>query len=138
MKLRVGMNSEFPGPMTPNLRNSAQYHLQRRHGGESPDFIPRLAKRFIAKRESKPLANGKNRTLNLPMHKEVRPRARTLMLLAIAAISVWSSGCSSLNSPSRDKPYWEVSSEDQSSAPVEVFENILYWSVYGAGSALAH
>jgi hypothetical protein len=72
------------------------------------------------------------------MHKEVRANFRALMLLVVAASSLLGSSCSSLRAPSRDQPYLGLSSEAQSSPGVEAFEDILYWTVYWTGTALAH
>jgi len=48
------------------------------------------------------------------------------------------SGCSSLNPPSREQPYWEIPAETESSPGTEALEDILYWTAYWGGSALAH
>jgi hypothetical protein len=72
------------------------------------------------------------------MHKEGRTSCRAMVPLVVFAITVLGSGCSSLRSPAWDQPYWAVSSEDESTPQMQAFEDILYWTVYGFGSVLAH
>jgi hypothetical protein len=69
--------------------------------------------------------------------QEIMMQSFRLMFLLFGVFSL-NSGCSSLQSPSKHQPYWELSSEDQSSPRMQAFEDILYWSVYGVGSVFSH